>query len=222
MAANTYRAVSQTTGIKVETLLETVATIEYDIGTHTKVFEITMLPQFSDGDDTVIFGGDKMMGVISKNIDEKLSTAGKIIKSSTSSGCTVVDNFWELSFCSHTYECVLVGKDAQFIHAPINYLLRMPNDGSYKVFHLPTRPTSEVLGKLRASLKQTSQVWREDDPTALELELNRSKIISALLQYPTYEADKIFLLNCLNVFGRWDNRVGRAKTKIPRPKTYTR
>lgn len=203
VVANTIRAVCKTLGITFEEALKTRAVIRCHIGDVTKVYEVTKIPQFSDGDDTVILTTKSIAEKIAMNLDDELSLAGKTIRSGTKSGCSVSHAFSGVEFCSHNYEGIIIGPNAQFISCRDQdhkrLCLEIPQ---LRIRYLPTRPTSDIIGKLRATLKQSAFKYKHDDDSLTGSKvLTRSKLLSYLLLYPHCRYVRYMVLSGLTVTG---------------------
>ncbi|ALL52888.1 polyprotein [Shayang fly virus 4] len=203
VAANTIRAICKVLGLTFKEALQNRAVITAKVGQKTKIYEVTRIPQFSDGDDTVILTTRRIAKLIEMNIDEELAIAGKKIRSGTKSGCSKHDQFKTLEFCSHTYESILVGKQAQYVSCmPHQHRSLCENFPEFRIRHLPTRPTTDIIGKLRATLKQSAFKYKHEDdsPTGSKI-LTRSKLLSYLLLYPHCRYVRYLCLSGLIVTG---------------------
>lgn len=201
VVANTYRMIGKTLGIKVEELLETHSTIEVKIGEKAKKFEICKVPLVADGDDVVIFGDHDKLMHMAKLMQEVLTEQNKIVRSGTSAGCTIVSNFEQVSFCSYTYEPVLVGKDARNISVS-DYVKERVWDSKFKIWYLPSRISSDIIGRFRLTLKRQAQTWDPEDVSDEGcVALTRSKVISYLLLYPHNRVVRYMCISLLSVMG---------------------
>ncbi|UHM27633.1 MAG: polyprotein [Fushun laodelphax striatellus flavivirus 1] len=178
--------------------------------TKWKVFEATAIPCFCDGDDTVIISTQEYIKRIDDSAKETLSMLCKAIRVGTKEGMQVCERFDQISFCSHTYEPVLIGKTA-------NTVPFRPGTGgkelqeaydrnqdlySYKLWWLPVRPFTEILGKLCLTLKVRASKWNPDDTSPGGcVDVTTSKIMSYLLLYPHIRPIRRLCIALLSVTG---------------------
>lgn len=212
--ANIIRCVKRATGSTNAEVTRTVATIQYKVGSKVKVIEMMPYPTFGDGDDIVIVTSGKVASAFTKMCPEVLGTAGKIIRSGNKLGCTIVHCFVDLEFCSHRYEPIIIGKSANYIHK-YSEVLKHRDDKNYKIMHLPTRPTADVLGKLRATLKRDTMFWNYEKMPKKALEVTRSKLMSYLLLYPHMRYVRILCLYGLSVVGDGTINIDKFKRRYP-------
>nr|QTJ63565.1 polyprotein [Neuropteran flavi-related virus] len=201
VAANVVRAISKILAIPAKTLLKTVAKLHYKVSNgKVKTIELTRVPSLSDGDDTVVFANSKVIRTLCEHFDRIFLQTNKIIRSGTSAGATKVLNFEDLSFCSHEYQPVLIGPDANLLSLKTNEKkIYASYNNNYKLWWLPHRKTTDILGRLRLTLKPETMNW--DPLNERCVEITRSKIMSYLLMYPHMRLIRYFCLMLVMLVG---------------------
>uniref|UniRef100_A0AAT9JH95 Genome polyprotein n=1 Tax=Brachymeria lasus associated flavi-like virus TaxID=3142493 RepID=A0AAT9JH95_9FLAV len=188
VAINTALAVCECLGWDIDQYAETVGELTYVVsrknGTlKTKTIEITRVVQLSDGDDTNIISTEDVIRAVMEHIEEFLNLQSKVIRSGTKGGAELCKTFGDVSFCSHKYEPVLIGPKATSNTMPFRHVVQETRKSSpWRVEFLPTRPTADIMSKMRLTLKMNTTTWDPENTKAVEV--TRSKILSYLLLYP--------------------------------------
>nr|QRW42872.1 MAG: polyprotein [Placeda virus] len=198
--ANIVRVIASCTGSTFEEVCVTKTTLGFNVGGKNKLIEIMEYMIFADGDDVVLITDICVCRAFTNVAERVLTEAGKSIRSGNETGCKVVTDFFNIEFCSHSYEPVLIGPNANFIHT-LAEMKRYSLLPGYKISFLPTRPTSVILGKLRATLKLETQQWIRGKTSDRSLEITRGKVISYLLLYPHMRYVRYTCIAALSLLG---------------------
>nr|QTJ63573.1 polyprotein [Orthopteran flavi-related virus] len=202
VGANIYRAVSKILAIPIETVLQTVAKIYYKVSNKIKILEVTRIPQFSDGDDTVIISNDRICKNLQDHLSEVVAEANKLLRSGQESGSKLVTDFKQLEFCSHTYEPIVIGPMANQLSCSEYKQIQLAKAGLFKLKYLPCKPTADILSRFRLTLKFSTQQWKDDDGVKDGcIDITRSKILSYMLLYPHFRTIRYSCLSLLSVIG---------------------
>uniref|UniRef100_A0AAT9JFC0 Genome polyprotein n=1 Tax=Plodia interpunctella associated flavi-like virus TaxID=3142499 RepID=A0AAT9JFC0_9FLAV len=206
--ANTIRAVAKTLGVHPRELLET----QMELQVHGKTVEIGPIPMFSDGDDTVIITTERKAEMIAANIDAHLKSSNKTIRSGTKAGVSMTPVFERISFCSHTYTPVYIGAGASEMKQRFIGL----TPASLKMAFLPCKPVSDILSKLRLTMKLSTTKWNPDDlKQGGCVEMTRGKVISYLLLYPHIRPVRYACLTAMTIIGDGSLNIREIKRRFP-------
>nr|QTJ63572.1 polyprotein [Orthopteran flavi-related virus] len=209
VGANVYRAVSKILAIPIEEVLRTVAKVHYMVGNKIKTLEVTQIPQFSDGDDTVIISSSIVCKNIQDHLAEIVAEANKLIRSGQGAGSKLVNRFHDLEFCSHTYEPIVIGDYANQLSCNQEKQILMAKAGMFKLRYLPCKPITDILSRFRLTLKYSTQQWKDDDGEIGGcVDITRSKILSYLLLYPHYRLVRYTCIGLLSVIGDGPSSMG--------------
>nr|WPA70758.1 MAG: polyprotein [Chalinolobus tuberculatus flavivirus 1] len=197
---NTVRAMAKSLGVEPAEVLKQSGTVKV-----TKKLEVGAVPTFSDGDDTIIITNAENARRISNNIGQYLAEANKSIRSGTKTGVEICRSFESLVFCSHKYTKVKVGVNAI-----------CEENGQHRVYYLPTKPISDILSKIRLTLKMSSTVhdWTKDELGGSR-EMTRTRALSYLLLYPHIRPVRYFCLAILAILGDGVKCMSRYERRFP-------
>lgn len=76
---------------------------------------IHRITHFADGDDQIHFASPENLDIFVREATFFVEQCGKIIRSETSSGYSVMDDFRDINYCSHYYRRIVMGKGAAMI-----------------------------------------------------------------------------------------------------------
>lgn len=216
-------SISESLGLTLEEVCSTEATLTFEVKSSANVvkfksIELTNYPALCDGDDICLMLPEEAVRLYEKNAEESFNRLAKVIRSGNKAGMKICKNFEEIDFCSHSYEPVLIGPNASKLTAEIEKYIEISQDDEYRLWYLPTRPTADVLSKLRLTLKTSTTVWDKND---LKEEggvcLTRSKVLSYLLLYPHIRCVRAACLTLLSITGdgsiEWKELIRRYDLK---------
>ncbi|UHK03328.1 MAG: polyprotein [Hangzhou frankliniella intonsa flavivirus 2] len=182
-----------------------------------KRFYLTRITNFNDGDDNVHFGHYEDLDMLNKKGVKFIERTGKLLRCGTKSGYDVVSKFNKVSFCSHGFERTRIGTidgvglsnveegkrrnvhefDIESVRNIETFVQHSADHRSrLRIAYLPTRPLSEIVGKLVFTMKATTteiDLCRDYGVTESQrrygakneerIQLTRGKILAYLLNY---------------------------------------
>uniref|UniRef100_A0AAT9JNV8 Genome polyprotein n=1 Tax=Locusta migratoria associated flavi-like virus TaxID=3142496 RepID=A0AAT9JNV8_9FLAV len=220
VACNIFRSVGNILNIQPKDLLETQAKVYYKVAGKVKTLELTRIPQFSDGDDTVIITKREYANTLMQHLSQSVAECNKLLRSGRESGAKKVQNFSELNFCSHTYEPIFFGNvgevGASQMSLSEKQLIGLAKASNNKIRYMPCKPVADILSRLRLTLKTNTIKY---DPTDLGPEgcvaVTRGKIVSYLLLYGHFRLVRMACLSLLMVVGDGPHSMTKFIARYP-------